>query len=179
MHRNHRILGAVVGLASSGCLSAPSGDTGALTYFHEGTPIITDLSSDCENEDALWTFVVQTDAWTGGGKLWMGDDESTVEAHKIYSAKAASDGSSDKLKLELEIVADWRDATNGSSTGWQCDESEELSYLLVVYESTGNEVTDCRYWGSQTDLWEAESLENVPTCDTLFEEEPSGDTGSD
>ena len=179
MHRNRHILGLFVGLVGSGCLPEFKGGSGTGEYFYEGTPIITNLSWDCENEDALWTFVVYTDAWTGGGKLWMGDDESTVETHKIYSAKAASDGTSDKLKLELEVVADWRDATNGSSTGWQCDEAEDLSYLLVVYDGTGSEVTDCRYWGTETDLWEAESLENVPTCETLFEEESSGDTGSD
>ena len=127
-------------------------------------PRITEVSWACVVEDSAWYFTVSADAWTGGGRIFLARDAGRYEEHRIRSTSAAADGSADTLELSLAIVADWRDASSGTSTGWRCDDEGALSFQATVFETTGESLTDCRTWGAQPDLWS--SIEPVADCDT-------------
>ena len=70
-------------LTAAGLSCVPDGlapsETGP---FQTGMPTITSLAWDCSVEDAAWIFEVETEAWTGGGRLWMTKDGSRLEEHR-------------------------------------------------------------------------------------------------
>jgi hypothetical protein len=109
----------------------------------------------------------------------MARDTDASEAHDMLSSSAASDGSSDELELELDIVADWRDASEGSSTRWLCSDEGDLSFQISIHGSDGTDDVDCRTWGKNTSIWS--DLEGAPLCDELWEQpdDTAGDTGTD
>lgn len=111
-------------------------------------PVITSVVWACDPDAATWEFTVKTAGWTGGGRLWVGRDAASVEAHRIYSTNAAEDETADRLTLELAVAADWREAESGSSTRFRCDAEPELSFQLWVYERDGASEADCRVWGA-------------------------------
>ena len=127
-------------------------------------PSIDTFSWECIEEEDLWRFEVLTQGWTANGKLWLLDTQSHLEEHSILSIGAAADQSSDRLKLELSIVGDWRDAQKGKSTRWQCFEKENLEFLIQVFHPKDFNVTDCRYTGTS---W---GVDPLPSCDILWEE---------
>ncbi|MDI7269006.1 MAG: hypothetical protein QME96_13540 [Myxococcota bacterium] len=145
--------------------------------FVEGTPAIEALSWACDPGAARWTFEARTDAWTGGGKLWVARTVDDIEKHRVYSDSAAGDGSWDCLVLDLDVVADWRDAEGGTSIRWHCSDALELSFTLQVDDPRGATTTDCRTWGADPALW-AES-DDVPDCEKVeeFEVTTTSDTG--
>ncbi len=140
--------------------------------YHPGTPTITDLAWDCDVDSAEWTFTVETEKWTGGGRLWMTRDHDRVEAHPILSDEADANGEWDRLELELDVATSWQAASNGSSTAWRCAEADDVSFLLAVYGPSGNAVGDCRTWGPQREGFDAD--EEIPACEVVLEEVDSG-----
>ena len=149
--------------------------------LHDGQPVISSVDWECDAEDAKWTVTVDTEQWSGGGYLWMAKDELNAEAHRMPSVKAAADGTTDRLQVKLSVKADWRDAKSGSSTRWLCAETPQLSFLVTAYDTSGDEVHDCRTWGADPSLWTR--IDNAHDCDTLLEgsvpPEDAGDTGDD
>ena len=142
--------------------------------FFDGAPRITALTWGCEVEDSEWRFALTTEHWTGGGRLYMTDDLTVTEEHRIRSEGAQPDGSADTLELELDIVADWRDASAGSSTRWRCDDLDRLTFLAVVYTPDGDSRSDCRVWGADPLLWDG--TDDVEGCQTVLED--TTDTGA-
>lgn len=129
-------------------------------------PQIEAVRWSCDVEAGTWSFSIQTAAWTGGGEIWMAQNDDTVEVHRIRSVEAAADGSTDALALELESVADWRDAVSGRLTRWRCADEPVLTFQAVVFETTGQREVDCRSWGAEPLLWD--TIEAAPGCETLL-----------
>ena len=123
----------------------------------EMSPRIVDFSWQCEND--RWTVFVESDAWTGNGSLWLGNADR-VEKHPIYSIAAGEFGESDLLRITLDVVSDWRDASPGSYTGWRCSQMENLSMLAAIYHPSLLTLSDCVDVG--TDIWSHYS--NLPDC---------------
>ena len=123
-------------------------------------PNIIEFSYECTEEKDLWSFEVQTDAWTGNGLIWIRDTFGQEEEHPLISQGASRDGSSDTLEIELFIVGDWRDAQRGKSTRWPCAEEEDLSMIVEIYHPKEHNPTDCLTTGPE---WPEESA--PITCD--------------
>ena len=129
-------------------------------------PQIAAVRWACDTERSEWLFTIQADAWTGGGTAWIARDADRYEEHRVRSVKAAADGSSDTLELELDVVADWRDASPGSSTAWRCSDAASLTFQVAINEISGNDQADCRTWGADPELWSA--FDRVDACETLL-----------
>lgn len=143
--------------------------------FQEGMPTIRSVAWACDVDAAEWTFEVETERWTGGGRLWMTREHDRVEDHRFYSDEADPDGAWDRLSLELDVATSWQEASGGSSTAWRCADAEDLSFLLVVYGPRGSNEADCRRWGPRSEDFALH--EALPACDTLLEEDPSEGEG--
>lgn len=168
-------LGFLAGGIGAGCLGA--GCIGHERFagaegepLHSDPPTISDIRWDCSSTDATWSFEVDTVNWTANGALWLVVDTDYVEQHAVRSTSAAQDGSWDQLALSLDIVADWRDASSGSSTAFFCNPptTETISFRLVVYTPGSEEAADCRSWGAQPTL--LDRVDGVPACELLWEE---------
>lgn len=127
-------------------------------------PAFTTVSLGCEAAAARWTGVFETDAWTGGGALWLSVDGVYIEQHDFGSYEAATDGTADRLKLTLAIVSDFQDAHGGSSTWFNCG-TPGLQGYLAVRSRDGGRLTDCRVFGEAPESW---STWGVGACTTGF-----------
>lgn len=126
-------------------------------------PAILSLEWTCDVDEDAWRLVVETDAWTGGGNLWLSPDAEYVESHPVRSVRAAADGTSDRLRLDLAVASDWRDVAPGSSTAVGC--GEDAAWVLVVND-TDSAVSDCRYGGDVALM----ALDGIPDCDSPVDE---------
>lgn len=162
----------MIPLALLGCIS-PQATTQPPDPLSGEPPVITALSWSCDDKRSQWTLTVLTQWWTGGGRAWVARDDDRYEEHQVRSVEAAGDGRTDTLELTLDVVADWRDATSGSSTGWRCSDAPTLTFQVAVFDVTGSQQTDCRTWGAQPDLWDA--FVDVDTCETLLDTADTGD----
>lgn len=142
-------------------------DSATGSPLHPSPPEIQEFEGSCSVQDGLWSFEVRTLGWTGNGHLYWAMNADYVEKHVLSSIEAASDGSSDRLSLELGIVADWRNAESNSSTSFQCREStiDTLQMRLVVYDSSGA-TADCRSLGTDPEFFDA--IESAPPCDLVW-----------
>ena len=118
----------------------------------DAAPAITDASVACDARLATWTFLIETDAWTGNGDLWLSTDGAYTENHALSSIAAAADGSSDQLRSTLSIVADWRDVVPSARTWFNCG-TPELAGVLRVRARDGSRVTDCVAFGDAPERW--------------------------
>ena len=144
--------------------------------FHEQAPRLLALDFDCDSENGVWSFRFRTSGWTGGGRLYISRDGTTVEQHKIQSVEADSDGSWDCLFEELEVSEDWTLAQSGTSTRWLCSDQDELGFLVQVDDPRREYVADCAVWGRNSDLWN--SLEEIDECEEFLQpESQTTDTG--
>jgi len=109
-------------------------------------PQFTDVSVSCDADAAKWHFTADTDAWTGNGQVILSADGNYVEAHGLRSKAADAQGAWDQLSLDLSIMADWRNASPGSSTAFNCL-TPGLSGILRVFEVDGSTEADCRAFG--------------------------------
>ena len=141
-----------------GCRLPPV-DSDPLVDVQLTPPELVAFSLVCDTELERWQLDVEASSWTGGGEWWWTTDENYVESHEVYSRKAAQDGSSDELRLRLDIVADWRDAERNRSTPFLCSSTPTGRFLLKSLEG---EVIDCHDEGDATD-WLANS-EDLPDC---------------
>jgi hypothetical protein len=158
------------------CIGSSTLQPGDPNPYHDGDPSITDVSWACDPEESAWQFTVKTEHWTGGGWLWFGISSDNVEGHRIRSVDAAADGTDDKLRLELDIEEDWRDAKRNSSTRWLCSDEPRLSFMVTVYDPSGGDVEDCRTWGFQPTLWY--EVDAAHDCETILDvPEEASDTG--
>ena len=135
--------------------------------FHGDPPSIESISADCDPEAGEWEFEVTTQNWTGGGWVWMGVTANNAEGHRLRSVKAAADGSSDRLFLQLDIEPDWRDATRSKSTRYLCSDRADMTFMVTAYDPRGDRVEDCRTWGSNPNLWT--EVDSAYDCSTLWE----------
>ncbi len=160
--------------ACAGCIGHERFAGAAGQPLYDEPPLITAIQYACSVEDEQWTFELQTDAWTANGHLWLATAADYVEKHAIRSVSAAADGSGDELSLELDIVADWRDASSGSSTAFLCDDSvlDAMSYRVVVYTPGSEDESDCRSWGAAPQLFDG--IEGVSECDQTWEQPDTG-----
>jgi hypothetical protein len=143
----------VVALALVACAEPTGPGLEKDAPFHDGVPVITALTWSCDADSAKWDLAVETEGWTGGGRLWIARDADDADKHDVYSDKADADGAWDCLSLDLDVVADWRDAQSGQSTAFPCSDQDALSYLFVAYTPDASETADCRAWGADGSLW--------------------------
>ena len=132
--------------------------------FFDGEPAVVALAVACDPDAARWRLAAETDAWTGGGALFVTDGER-VERHTVSSSEAAGDGAWDCLDLNLAQAADPDDAASGGATRWLCRDTPDLSFLFVVSNTDGTEFTDCVAWGASPSDWA--DLPEVPACDAV------------
>ena len=126
------------------CSTLPEGSYHPPTFED---PHIVDFESSCDVAEDSWLFVVESDAWTGNGLLWLRDPDGFEEEHPLISTGAQADGAGDHLEIDLKIVGDWRDAQRGKSTRWPCSIQEDLSMLVEIYHPKRHTATDCLYVG--------------------------------
>ncbi len=155
------------------CAGNPDLDSAQSGPFHEGSPVITHVKWGCDQEDMDWDFEVRTEHWTGAGWLRMAKSSEYAELHRMPSVEAAGDGSTDRLRLSLNIAQDWRSASSGSSSAWRCRDESVLTYMITVYDTSGETVTDCRTWGPNPEIWA--QISGVHQCENILE--GTGDTG--
>ena len=129
------------------------------------SPRITEATVSCDGDAGKWAFDVHTDAWTGGGTLWMSTDGVYVEKSSLGSVAAAEDGSADELKLSLTVVSDFGEVSAGSSTVFNCGTSG-VEGLFVVKTRTGDAWSDCRVFGDDAGVWTDWS---IATCTTAVD----------
>ncbi|MBM4365780.1 MAG: hypothetical protein FJ102_06160 [Deltaproteobacteria bacterium] len=123
------------------------------TYVEEAeAPEISSAKVSCDVDDAEWQVDVATENWTGGGRLWLSTDGEYIEDHGIDSVEAEGDGSADRLELDLDIVADWTEASGGSSTVFNCG-TPGLAGFLAIFARDGDTVADCRAFGEEPGRW--------------------------
>ncbi len=149
----------------SGCAPVNSATQPAV-WEDPASPTLAEMSVNCVVEEERWEVRVLASAWSGGGMLTVARSAERVEQHPIPSSIAAADGSWDCLGADLQIVADWRDAASGSSTGWRCADEEELSFHLTLDDASGGAVADCSVFGDDPTVFDA--FEELEAC-----EEPS------
>jgi hypothetical protein len=113
----------------------------------------------CDVDKERWQLDVNATSWTGGGEWWWTTDGDYVEKHDVYSRKAAQDGSWDELRLRLNIVADWRDASRNVSTPFLC--ASEPTGRFLLFDPDG-EMVDCTDFGTDTNWLDTD--EDVPPC---------------
>jgi hypothetical protein len=146
------------------CYPKPYAQERGSPYFIGDAQIIN-VDTSCD--DDKWTIEVFTDAWTSNGTLWLARDLSRYEKHPINSIAATEDGTSDHLRVNLDITAEWQNFTPGESTGWLCSESSDISIAIVIYHGENQQPNDCIYWGE--DIWG--DFPNVDECDVwVFED---------
>jgi hypothetical protein len=143
--------------------------------LHDGAPVITSVDWGCDVEDSRWRFVVKTEQWSGGGRVWLGRSSNSNESHPLPSVEAAADGSADKLQLSLSVANDWRNANSGSSSQFQCQDQWALNYIITVQNTDKDQTTDCRIWGENPEMWSR--IDVAPACETFLPWEPPADTG--
>ena len=135
------------------CLPQPS-LTPATEPASTRTPTIEGVKLSCLNDE--WNIEVNATSWTGNGRWWIGVTETTIEEHPIYSVGAPADGSADTLYSSLISIADWRDIVAGESTRWFCNDLEQISIAVAIFEGAAgrtNQLADCVEIGE--DLWTA------------------------
>ena len=131
------------------------------------TPGITNATVDCITADAVWTFTAATDAWSGNGQVVLSTEGDYIERHPLYSNGAAADGTTDNLKLTLDVVAGWRDVVLGDTTAFNCD-TAGLTGVIRVYTRDGDDVADCRAFGEDPARWDTwDPAVSCPTVITL------------
>ncbi len=158
----------ILALLSLAC--APKGQQEVSTLETRGSQgsEILELSYACDVEDESWSFRVLTSGWSGGMRLWMALDPATWERHTGTSIGAAADGSEDELAIDLDVVADWRDASDGSRTRFRCQDEEALAFQISTYDRAGEQQVDCLRFGVEGVL---EQIESVSECEASVEED--------
>ena len=134
-------------LACTTAAELPATDTGSAAPV----PALTAATQSCDIDDAEWHFTAEADAWTGNGQVILSADGLYVEAHGLRSKTADGAGAWDQLSLDLNIVADWRDASPGSSTAFNCA-TPGLAGILRIFALDGQTEADCRAFGEAS--WE-------------------------
>ena len=118
------------------------------------SPTIDAIALSCLNDE--WSLEISATSWTGNGRWWIGSTEPTIEEHPIYSIGAPADGSADTLYSSLSSIADWRDVVAGESTRWYCNDLEQISIAVAIFEGEAgrtSQLADCVEIGE--DLWAA------------------------
>lgn len=139
-------------------------DTGFWTLEYQN-PEIKALEIECEDEQ--WRIEVWSTHWTGNGLLWIADS-NRYERHTLYSISADPTGSDDRLRVQLPIVSDWRDAQSSRSSGFHCTEQSQLGFFVGIRHPQTLDITDC------AEYIDAENFTDEPTL-TLWERVPLPD----
>jgi hypothetical protein len=116
------------------------------TVSSAGPPSITSAEVSCDVDSETWTFHVDTDAWTGGGWVWLSDGEY-VEKTRMPSVAAARDGSSDELEVKLALKVDFR---SSGGTVFPCASDP---YGLLFVDDVDDAIVDCRWFGPDNSVW--------------------------
>jgi hypothetical protein len=127
-------------------------------------PSLTSLAWGCDGDQARWELLADTRSWTAGGRLWLTEDARYVEEHEVRSIGAAVDGSTDRVRVRLDVEPDWRLVVAGTSTAFSCTTPPDG--LLVVFGRDGL-VADCAWLGPGT-AWR--QIDGLPACDEPFAE---------
>lgn len=137
-----------------GCLF-PLGEEQVIPDTNE-PPEIVEIETLCDPDIGRWRFEVTTDAWSGGGDLFLTEDGEYIEEHKtLRSVRAEGDGSGDLLRAELVIIDDFRQG-GGGSTVFGCGASL-YGWVLVV--DLFGELSDCLPAGEWPEGIDPEALE--------------------
>ncbi len=148
-----------------GCQSTPL-DTGSW-QLELSNPTITEMVVECESNQ--WSINVRTENWTGNGLLWLSDGER-YERHSLYSISASPDGSSDRLRSQLTVIADWRDVQSSRTTGFDCSDIDDLGIFAIVRHPQSYAVSSCAeyidneqfYTTPTLSLWDTVPLPDCP-----------------
>jgi len=148
----------------------PNGDTPGSGEW-VAPPRIVEVMASCDVARQQWTFDTATDAWAGGGQVYLAIEATWVEAHSARSIAAAEDGSSDLLRAVTSLVEDYRDARDGGGTRFECNDVPPAMVFSVFAQDGG--VADCvRVPGRRPpEFWDR--IEGIPPgCDAVMELTP-------
>lgn len=121
------------------------------------------VDGSCNLDQARWRIEVDTDAWASNARLIWTLDGEYAEQHPMQSVKAAEDGTSDRLRVDLFTVDDWRDAQPGNTTAFDCRDTP--SAMIQVFDRDGT-ASDCVRFGLQPSL--VLSLDGAPDCPRVW-----------
>ena len=124
-------------------------------------PAIVSFEATCNAEQDRWVIDLFADGWTSGGMLLWTADGAYFEAHNMRSIAAEPDGSGDQLRLNLNILADWREVVPAQSTALRC--SQQIDLLLAITDA-GGDIVDCVTDGPDAQLFS--DHEAVAACFT-------------
>lgn len=122
-----------------------------------GEPSLTCLWLECA--DDAWRIEATATAWTGGALLVWTPDGRWFEEHYVRSVEAAAGGDGDRLRLDLDVVGDWRQAEPGASTAVHCGDDPDVLFALLDLDE---EVAGCAARGRDAAWWA--SVEGAPAC---------------
>jgi len=151
----------LVALSLLACTPDPVDDSGS-SPFDLQPPQLSCVTLVCDVDASTWRLDAVATSWTGGGLLYWTPDGVYVESHPVRSRSAAPDGSSDELRLELDIVGDWREASSGNSTALRCTDDPSALFLL---SATDGQVAQCSILGDPA-VWDG--IEGPPSCPATF-----------
>lgn len=119
------------------------------------SPSILSIVAECSRDANQWEVRVFTDAWTGGGSLFFGTQDSH-EVHDIDSIRAAPNGDSDELLLVLPIETNPEEAASNKSSAFLCTDEvlNSLTWRVAVLDYQSETEADCWYWGEEVNLEE-------------------------
>ena len=149
-------------------------DTGFWTLEYQA-PNIDSVQVECE--DGQWRIEVWTDHWTGNALLWIAD-EQRYERHTLYSVSASPTGDSDRLRVLLTVVNDWRDFQSGKSSGFNCAEQDSLGFFVGIRHPQSAQITDCAEYIDAENFMDEATLdlwEQVPLPDCPLDVSPTSD----
>ncbi|MCO4746955.1 MAG: hypothetical protein KC912_19310 [Proteobacteria bacterium] len=154
--------------ACEGEVDGPTGDTAAAPY--DGPWQVAEVLWDCDATG--YTYDVKTDGWAGDMTLdifetgaWTGTNNADVwdEFHPMSNVEFAQDGSWDTWDLELTSVATTGEVTSGTSTLFQCFQTDgttprhddaSLTWKAEMLDDN-DALMDCAIWGHEAeDYWE-------------------------
>lgn len=146
-----------------GCQTSPL-DTGSW-QLEFSDPKITQMTVECESNQ--WSINVLTENWTGNGLIWLSDGDR-YERHSLYSISASPDGSSDRLRSQLTVVADWRDVQSSRTTGFDCNQMGDVGIFGIVRHPQSYTVSSCAEYIDNEEFYTTPTLsvwETVPLPD--------------
>lgn len=148
------------GLSCVGCFPRGSATPDTDTPIPpEDNPVLTSRSQVCLPEQGVWEVDAETQNPAGGLVSWWTVDGVVVEQHRFGVVESAEDGSWDRLRGVLNIVADWREQAPNVSTRFTC--GDPVNTLYWIENPVGARI-QCEVGGPNPEVFA--DLEGVPEC---------------
>ena len=109
--------------------------------------------------------------------MWIAN-ETRYERHTLYSISADPMADSDRLRVILNVVSDWRDTQSGRTTGFECNERDQMGFFIGIQHPQTASITDCVEYNDTDNLMAEPTLDlwnHVPLPDCPLEPDSTSD----